>query len=446
MRQHVAALVAAGAALAPVAAGANTSEDIMGVSARTSALGGAATALPNDFTAAYYNPAALAHCREQSVGIDLRHNYYRLAVDRGAGATAEAAELPPNYTRLTMGLCIKLPLDLSLGAMMGLGVRELLTDAQSSSNSRPRFPLYGQAEEQMTLLLGLAWRPRPWISVGLGTSIFLDAFLPFSLAVPISMEDPDAPGQLAPLALDLDIHLRPKVAPYLGVMLEPRPDLRIGVSYREPLYASFVLPATVNAQLVGLDLLIPVMVEALAWYSPRQAAIGASGEPVADVTLTGDVTWYGYEVLNGTPYPFLSVTPTEDNAGGITGQIGFPRIEHDEWKDAWALRGGAEARLLDDRVALRAGYAVKTSSLEVPAASSNVNLLDSSLHSFTVGAGYAPRGRMQRSPSPTAALQASVAFDAFFRASVMPQQRADAKDFTYGGQILDIGMQMSLGW
>jgi len=325
--------------------------------------------------------------------------------------------------------------------MLGLGVDELLTNVQSTPNTKPRFPLYGQSVEQMTLLLGLSWRPRPWVAVGVGVSIFLDGYIPFSLAVPISMEDPSDPTQLAPLSLDLNIHMYPKIAPYLGVIALPSPQLRVGIAYRDPLFAQFKLPATVDATLVSVELLIPVIVEAISWYSPRQVAIGGSGDVNQHLTLTGDATWYNYAALNGTPYPFLSVTPV-DNADGITSHIGFPHVEHLGWKNAWAVRVGAELRMMDDRVAVRSGYALKTSALELPAADSDVNLLDGVAHSFSAGLGYAPLGREH--PASASSLHATVSFDAFVRASVMSEQRAVAMEF--GGTIFDVGLQATMGW
>ena len=443
MSRRLGVVVAAAAiAILPAAARANSSEDILGLSARTSALGGAGTALVGDFSAAYYNPAGLALCREQMLGVDVRHVYYRLRTTRDAASTADQPENPTNYTRLTAGLCIRLPYDLSFGTMLGLGVRELLTETLSSQNTSPRFPLYGHSTEQMTLLLALAWRPKPWLAVGAGVSIFLDGSIPFNLRAPIAVADPNDPTQLEPLDLDLDLHMYPKVAPYLGVMVEPRPHLRLGVAYRDPLYSEFEVRPTVAVKLAGLDLLIPVLVQAIGWYSPRQFAFGASGEPATRVTVTGDVTWYNYGALAATPYPFLSVTPaTSDD--GITSQIGFPRVENPGWKNAWAVRAGGELRVLDEHVALRAGYALKTSALNTPAESSNVNLLDGVVHSFTFGVGYSARGPTDRSPN---AQRASFALDTFFRASAMADQRDDAKQLSFGGTMFDAGVAASMGW
>lgn len=420
---------------------ANTTEDMLGVSARASALGGAGTALPNDFTATYYNPALLSECREQMVGVDLRHVYYHLKVTRDPSSTEGSPMSTPNYTRLTVGLCVRLPLDLSLGAMLGLGVHELMTLQQGSPDNRPRFPLWGQTDEQLTLLIGNAWRPKPWLSIGVGAAIFLNAYFPFSLEVPIATEDPANPSQLAPLSLDLNVHMHPKLAPFAGVLVSPTPHVRIGASYRDPLFVEFRLPATVDAKITGLDLLIPILVESIGWYSPRQVALGASGEPASNLTVTGDVTWYNYRALRATPYPFLSVTPT-DNGDGITNQIGFPTVDHVAWKNAWALRAGAELRLVDDKLALRAGYALRTSALGSPDPS-NVDLLDGTTHSLTLGAGYAPRGREHPSGST---LRATASFDAYVRASVVPEQHATAKQFSYGGNLVDVGVMATLGW
>ena len=438
----LAVVLAAAVAILPTTARANSSEDILGVSARTSALGGAGTALVSDFTATYYNPAGLALCREGMLGVDVRHVYYRLQATRDPESTAERPDNPSNYTRLTAGLCIRLPYNLSFGTMLGLGVRELLTETLSSQNTSPRFPLYGHSTEQMTILLGLAWRPKPWLAVGFGVSIFLDGSIPFNLRAPIAVADPDDPTRLEPLDLDLDLHMVPKVAPYLGVIVEPRPHVRLGVAYRDPLFSEFEVRPTVAVKLVGLDLLIPVLVEAIGWYSPRQFALGASGEPIEHVTVTGDVTWYNYGALASTPYPFLSVTPTSGD-DGITSQIGFPRVENPGWNNAWAVRAGGELRVLDDHVAVRAGYALRTAALNIPDPSSNVNLLDGTVQSFTFGVGYSARGPADRSRN---AKGATFAVDTFFRANAMADQRAEAKLLSFGGTILDLGVTATMGW
>jgi long-subunit fatty acid transport protein len=442
---------AAAAAFAVVAgmasAHANTPEDVLGISARTSALGGAGTALVGDFGAAYYNPAGLAHCRDDMIGIDLRNVRYDLTVKRSATATVTDAEKAPSYTRLSAGLCIQLPSNLAVGTVLGLGANNLMALAQSSADPTPRFPMYGKPLQQLALLLDVAWRPVPELAIGGGISLFIDGALGLSLDVPVAMADPNDPSHLEPLHMDLSLDLGTKVAPYLGAMWTPRDDLRLGATYRGALYTHLQIPATVEAKLVGLDLLIPILVDSIGWYSPHQLAVGASGEPVSSLTLTADLTWYNWGALASSPYPFASVTPGTSDGGGITDQIGFPQVTNPGWHDAWAVRGGAELRLADDHVALRGGYALRTAAIDAPTRS-NVNLLDGTVHSLSIGGG-AVLGRKPRGftvPATRGPLTANGTIDLFLRASFMPDRDVPTKGYTYGGTIVDFGVLATMGW
>lgn len=539
----VATLVVLGAGT-PEIAEANTPEDLQGVSARTNAMGGAGTALPGDYTAAYYNPGALAFCRDNMVGVDIRQTVYDLGFTRrGPNAPVEDPKPLRNQTRVTAGACLKLPFNLAAGISFGVGLQNPMTLDQSTPNPRPQYVMYGESLEQLSVGIGFAYRPIRQFAFGFGGSILVNSALGFTAKVPVAQEIPGMPGVLQPLDVNIRWDLIPTGAPYVGVLVAPIDSIRFGITYRGPLYHNLDTPANIEATLVGLTVPIPLQIESIGWYSPRQLAIGMSADPVRDLTVTADVTWYGWGSLNGTAYPFLNVTPA-DNGQGVTSQTGFPTVDNPGWKDVWALRVGGELRLFDERVAVRGGYGFRSSGVNLPN-SSNVNLLDGAVHSITLGGGYffgrrpnhpedneepsttSARREGTETPAPdTAPAQAQAAssanasaarpagasatastarspsgaaatpnanpstgrspslvdqalannaepeatanervtpageeptresglpnvnasIDVFFRANLMPQQYVEAKNYSFGGNIYDFGLMMTLGW
>jgi long-subunit fatty acid transport protein len=166
--------------LVPALAHANTPDDVYGTSARTVAMGGAGTALPGDYAATHYNPAGLAHCASSLLALDVHYISHQLSFT-DENTTASEPLVPKrtqDQTRITLGTCVALPLDLSVGMQLGFGTPGALRLDQQTANETPNYVMYGENHQQLVFALGLAWRATPRLSIGAGFAALVKSQLP----------------------------------------------------------------------------------------------------------------------------------------------------------------------------------------------------------------------------------------------------------------------------
>lgn len=416
---------------------ANTPEDLQGVGARANAMGGAGTALYGDFTATYYNPGALSRCTDDHVGVDIRHTMYGLDVERrGADAPAGSPKPLNDQTRVTTGFCLRLPYNISFGLSLGVGLQNLASLDQAAPSSRSQWVMYGESLQQFSIALGISYQPIEQLSVGFGGSILVNTDLSFGSNVPVA-QDVDNDGYSDPLDVNLRLSILPTGAPYLGVLVTPTPRLRFGLTFRGEMFLNLDEPATIRVSALGLDVPIPIQVRGAAWYSPRQFALGTSFDATDDLTVTADVTYYNWSALGGTYYPYLAITPQRGYDDTVVGALSFPRMGNPGWKDVWVPRVGGELRLMDSRLAIRGGYGYRPSALPRPGSTSMIGndgtslvtnvatLLDTGVHSISLGAGYyfgeRPGERQEPVvPAPGAPDPAAVPVDPAATSHVLP--------------------------
>jgi len=153
----------------PVLAHANATEDTLGAGHRVRGMGGAGTALASDYSAVYYNPANLPMCPTSTMTVGYEQVQYKLSID-DRSAPAPGRDRPPGYPRrerlrplhdYTVGACGKLPLNLGAGVLFTQGVQNPAFLLQSTTDGRPRFALYGQRLENLSLMAGLGPQPTP---------------------------------------------------------------------------------------------------------------------------------------------------------------------------------------------------------------------------------------------------------------------------------------------
>ncbi|MCB9661776.1 MAG: outer membrane protein transport protein [Sandaracinaceae bacterium] len=378
---------------------ANAPEDVQGVGARINGMGGAGTAAAVDFSATYYNPANLSRCSNSQVGVDIRHTFYNLDVEDDGPALAGDPDGDPttdadyptpkplrNQTRATMGFCNHLPFGLSFGMVFGIGLQNPMTLDQSTLNQRPHWLLYGEQLEALSIALAIGYRPIPQLSFGLGASILIHSALSINTDIAVLSDEPSE--------VIFQWDLQPAAALYVGVDVNPVDWLHLGIAYRGALYHDLQTPVNVDASALGLAIPIQLFVQSAAWYTPRQVAVGASVDPLDMLTVALDLTWYNYAAHPG---PFLVATPDNDLTAAA---VGFPTREDYGQRNVVVTRLGAELRVLDDALAIRAGYGFRPSSLARPGTSAGclertgtsdpcrANVLDANTHSIAFGAGY----------------------------------------------------------
>jgi long-subunit fatty acid transport protein len=445
-------------ALAPAVAHANTPDDVFGVSPRTIAMGGAGTALANDHGAVHYNPAALTTCPSSQFALDVsRISHHLNFEDRH---TAAPEPLVPkrvrDQTRFTLGSCLALPFDLHLGFLLNLGIPGAISLDQQTANKQPNYVMYGENNEQVSFALGLGWKLTPTLSIGAGFAALFKTSLPLTADFPILEPDPTDPSGYKPVAFGLGVSMGAVLAPRLGLLWTPSKRLRIGAAYRGPLYHDLDVDAFITAKLI-IEIPVPVHVDSLGWFSPRQFSAGIAGEPSPNLTLTADVTYYRWGELRSqdSSYPFLNMYTLDPE--GASGALVFPRPIRSGWKNSLAYRAGAEVR--SGSIAVRGGLGYRTASVN-SAEDSNVNLLDAPV--LTAGAGLAwNKGSTEKSKTPGHWWRYTVpdvrfTADFFVRVDHLFDQDVDhtpvpgddvpEKHYTFGGNVLQIGAMATLGW
>ena len=456
-------------ALVPTAARANTPDDVFGASGRTIAMGGAGTALPGDYAAVHYNPANLTHCGESQLALDVSYISHHLSFS-DANSAASSPLVPQrtrDQTRFTLGTCLVLPFDLSAGIMLGFGTPGAISLQQQTANPTPDYVMYGAANEQVVIAAGLGWRATPQVSIGAGFAALIKSQLPLTADFPILEPDPMDPSGYRPVGFTLGIRMGAMLAPRFGVLYTPSSRFRIAAAYRGALYHNLDVDANITAKLI-IEIPVPVHVDSLGWFSPRQFSVGASGEPVPNLTLTADVTYYRWGELRShdSSYPFLNMYSLDPQ--GASGALVFPRPIHSGWKNDLAWRAGGELRLNDGTLAIRGGLGYRTRAVNNPD-DSNVNLLDGPVVSASTGIAWFAGTRATAPAAPRASTPAphrrwwryelpDVHFraDAFVRIDHMLEQTVDHtsapgdlvpdKHFRFGGEVLQLGLAATLGW
>jgi long-subunit fatty acid transport protein len=453
------------------AAYANTPEDVYGASSSTIAMGGAATALPNDYSGVHYNPANLAYCSADQFAIDVSHISHHLSFTDEDVARTEplAPKHIHNQTRFNLGVCLALPFDLSLGVMFGFGTPGAIRLDQTTANETPHFSMYGEPHDQVVFATGLGWKATSKLAVGVGIAALIKSQLPLTADLPILEPDPADPSGYKPVGFQLGIGMGAMLAPRVGILYTPSPRLRFGAAYRGALYHDLDVDAYITAKLI-VEIPVPVHIDSLGWFSPRQLSAGASGEPVDNLTLAADVTYYRWGELrqNESSYPFLNMYSLDPM--GASGALIFPRPIRSGWKNNLAWRAGGELRT-SETLAIRAGLGYRTRATNNPD-ESNVNLLDAPVVTASAGiawragdtlrapgsprrgaaASKAPRGRWWRYELPDVSFTA----DAFVRVDHLMEQQVDhttmpgdlipEKHYTFGGNVLQFGGRATLAW
>ncbi|MBA3462373.1 MAG: outer membrane protein transport protein [Deltaproteobacteria bacterium] len=446
-------------ALAPALAHANTPDDVYGVSPRTIAMGGAGTALPGDYSGAHYNPANLAHCPTSLVALDVSRIQHSLSFTDDAPAPGQEPLAPKrvrNQTRFTLGACMQLPFELSLGFLLNLGVPGAISLDQQTANQQPNFALYGENNEQVSLALGLSWRATRTLSIGAGFAVLFQTELPLNADFPILEPDPSEASGYRPVGFGLGVSMGAIIGPRFGVLWSPSPRFRIGAAYRGALYHDLDVDALITAKLI-VEIPVPVHVDSLSWFSPRQFSLGASGEPARNFTIAADVTYYRWGELRsrGSSYPFLNMYSLDPE--GASGALIFPRPIRSGWKNNFAYRVGGELR--SGPVSFRGGLGYRTAAVN-SAEDSNVNLLDGPVATASTGFSWSA-GSTEKSATPRRWWRyklPDVTFkaDVFVRLDHMMEQRVDhtatpgdevpEKHYSYSGNVIQFGAMATLGW
>jgi long-subunit fatty acid transport protein len=412
--------------------------------ARNKAMGGAGTALANDFSAVFYNPGQLSACPHNSISINYFHTDHALRLQPGPtqGSYPEPEPIPPRDWA-AIGICVKLPLRLSFGFHYAMNLQRPMAMSHDAIDPKPQFALHNKRLDGFSIMTGLSFAILDNLSIGGAVSILSNSTLYIENNIPVVTG-----GKVVDNVIHWD--LTPTVAPYFGARWQIVPELGIGAAYRFALYHQLEVDARTRVELAGVLIDLDLLMQGSMWYSPQQMAFGMTYAPVRQVTLSADLTWYNWSAYPG---PFVVSSPRADSA--VARSLTFPPREPPGFVDIWVPRFGAEY-VWANRLAARLGYSFRPTPAPVP--KGTANLLDADLHVMSAGLGYhwAPEPVLVHTAAEPSFFDldfgiAGLRLDAYFQLGIMPSRTVKNSapgqtltDFSFGGHYLDVGVTASL--
>lgn len=366
----------------PATAEANPWE-LFGFNARAIGMGGAHTAMTDDFTAVHYNPAALTVATEAGFGFGYNLARPNLSLDFDRAERAIADLEPPTSDGITFGTHFPMGGDrfrnrVVLGLAISVPTSSVL-NGQALDPATPHWYMYQSLPRRIVASLGLGVMPVEWLSIGLGVQLLagVEGRLDYELDV--------VAGRFSRKSVVFDI--APHAAPLAGIELRPFEGLRFGVSYRASIQSDVDLP--VDLTVTGIaDLSVTNVFN--VQFAPHQLSFGISYELAElDLLFGADVV---YALWSGAPDP--SPNSTLDVGGELfegtgldnafdTPAPGQERSVDLAFRNTLTPRFGAEKRF--GPWAVRAGYAVRPSP--APLQTSGTNYVDATTHQLSLGGG-----------------------------------------------------------
>lgn len=368
--------------------------DLFGYNARAIGMSGTHVAVSNDFTATYYNPAALTAGDEASFGFGFNTAAPKLSLAFDNPDRAIAEQVPPSSNGITFGTLFPLGGEgvknrIALGLAINVPTTSLLA-GQALDPAIPQWYMYQALPRRIVTALGVGASPWPWLSLGLSVQILagVEGKLDYELDI--------VAGELTRKSVTFDI--RPSAAPIAGFEIRPWKGLRLGFAYRAAIDSQVDLP--VDLVITGVaDLVVTTFFK--VQYSPHQFTLGLSYEwEELDMTLALDV---GYHLWSLAPDPAVASNITVGGelleGTGLDGAFNAPVAGRERsvdlgFRDVVLPRIGVEKRF--GFLSVRGGYALRPSP--APVQSSGANYIDGTAHIISTGLGarfFDPLGALE---------------------------------------------------
>lgn len=362
--------------------------DAFGLGSRGVAMGGAQSADARDFSANYYNPAALT----RAPGLSLSLGYFRadhfLATNgndshvdpvrglvAGLAAPGEVAHLP-----FAFGLALHLPDD-------------RVSRVRALRQEEPRWELYDNRNQRLYLVANLAIKPFAWLSIGGGIAFMSSTRARLDISGSANIFKPENSA----LRHEVDADLTSVRTPQFGALVELNKHVRMSAVYRAQFQLSLELGAHLAGDISGLTTAFyDLNTRSVNNFLPQQLVVGGAWDLARWVTATFDATWINWSAYQ-SPVASLDVALNiPPPAGGWPAGIVPPSVPPKtvivplQLRDRVVPRFGVEALVAERgpfRLYTRAGYEFAKSP--IPSQTGATNFIDRDRHAFSLGVGGA---------------------------------------------------------
>ncbi len=363
-----------------------------GYGSRATSLGGAYSAVADDFAAIFYNPAGLPQIGDVDLGFGMTffnadfHSIRNVVVGetpRGEPIVGDVNTSMSDNGGFLGGVAVGLTDDIAVGVGLFVPSTHYLARLQTQNQQEPNFIWYEKRSKRFALLVSVGARVYKGLHIGAGIDVLFGPEGMINLRIPAGGEG----------TADLALTFRPRIAPYAGLLYKMKNDMRFAVVYKDKKNQGEV-DLTLNGEIDSEALTIPISgkLQSMIFYSPRQVVFGWAWKPGERVNLSLDLAWLQWSL-------FKDATMDVDLKVGPTGTaVPFQQVTDPGFSDTFLPRAGIEYIAkrwslfpLSDRaeLALRGGYYFVKSP--VPEQTGVTNYLDSDSHVFSAGLGLALR-------------------------------------------------------
>lgn len=345
---------------------------------RTMALAGAYTALAEDASALYYNPAGLARVDGSYIGVSFILSAPSFSATRaGSGVDLETPHDQSYGIQLAWSPRSLLDGDLGFGFSLLLPHRRALAFNVHRFED-PYVVLYENSVEVLQVRAGLAYEFFDTVSIG--ASMLLIAGLNGNVQIEAPFQTPDSVDPEKRTVVALGAVLPNKEFFTFGAQVRPTRALTFGLNFRMPTYVPIELPIDFQIQILGLSPIRTVAtLDVDVKYSPPELTGGVAYRLTPDLLASFDLSFALYANYR---VPYGNVTLDQRYNPEIV--LLSPRIPKMSLRNVWIPRLGVEWEQSED-LTLRAGYYFFRSFIR----SSDAPILDGDKHSLSLGASYA---------------------------------------------------------
>lgn len=370
-------------ALQPAARAIANPLDLYGLGSRIRAMGNAGTAIADDESAAWYNPAGLVSANGIIGEMGWMIEDPTLEID-GRDVGVETTEA------LEFGFVLPGKL---FGARVAFGGAFHVPDARVvrflvQSRDKVQFALYSNASQRLAVLLPVAVRINEWLDVGVGANVIGDNAGGVDFVI---RQEGQGVSEGSLEAAQLAV-----AAPLAGVRIRPLEGWEIGLAYRGEISIELDTPVVIHFDpLVIPPNPIPIIeasildVSALTvtHFQPQQAALAVAWRPLEGLLTTAQLTWRGWSSYI-SPIPSTKTILTGGLADLLPTLPEFPVPDpnfHDTLEPAVGLAWKALQTSWVD-AELRLGYFFRPSP--APNQGGSTNLVDNPVHGVSGGLGF----------------------------------------------------------
>jgi hypothetical protein len=276
------------AALLSASAAAADPLDEFGFGAAAAGVAGARTATARGAEAAHHNPAGVAFGLYPEVMIGWGYGAMQLNVNG-----RDANVLDAHGTSIGLAVPVKLDESWTLGAGIALYLPDqFLARLQLIPSNEPHFVLLDNDPHRAVVEPVAAVSYQGKLAFGAGASILANA-KSNKIVFDVGIVAGEKVGEA-----ELDVELPVRVAPLVGMWVQPHPRVRAGLTYRGKLALDLALDILANVQIAGVvtgDVLVSL--RASNYFTPARVGGGIAVDILPDLTLAADLTfnrWSAY--------------------------------------------------------------------------------------------------------------------------------------------------------